>query len=135
MTATSPFSASLTSGLVAAGVSFEDDGGQLRIPARHPEVGDLLITFDDDEITVFVGNFTHRHFTPHEGSAAHAASTTEDCVKDALEYVCGIVNDRWILWSYPGGAGGSYRVGADNDPKEDVPLSDEDVVRYVWSGP
>jgi hypothetical protein len=132
---TSPFSAPLTSGLTAAGVVFEDDGGQLKVPALHPDVGDLLITLDDGEITVFVGNFTHRHFTPYEASATFAASTTENCVRDALEYVCGIVNDQWILWAYPGGAGGSYRVGAEGDPMADVPPPDEDVIRYLWSGP
>ena len=131
----SPFAEPLVSGLTVAGVAFEDDGGQLKIPARHLEVGDLLITFDEGEITVFVGNFTHRHFTPYEGSASYAASTIEDCVRNALEYVCGIVNDQWVLWAYPGGAGGSYRMGAEGDPKEDAPQPDETVIRYLWSGP
>jgi hypothetical protein len=125
----------MLAGLAAASVSFEDDGGQLKIPARHPDVGDLLITLDDDEITVFVGNFTHRHFTPHEAAATYAESTIEDCVRDALEYVRGILNDQWVLWMYPGGAGGSYRLGAEADPTEDAPLPDEPVLRYVWSGP
>ncbi len=123
--AASPPCALFASGLAAVGIAFEDDAGQLKIPARHPEVGDLLITFDDGEITVFVGHFTHRHF----------ASTAEDCVRDALEYVCGIWQDEWILWAHPGGAGGSYRVGAESDPVEDTPSPDEEVVRYVWSGP
>jgi hypothetical protein len=122
-------------GLEAAGVEFEDDAGQLKIPALHPEVGDLLITFDDGEITVFVGNFTHCHFTPHEGSAAFAASTIEDCARNALDYVIGILNDQWILWAYPGGAGGSYRLGAEGDPKADAPVPDDEVIRYLWSGP
>jgi hypothetical protein len=121
----SSFAEGFVKGLSAAGVAFEDDGGQLRIPARHPEVGDLLITFDDSEITVFVGNFTHRHFTPE----------AEDCVRDALDYVWGILNDQWILWAYPGGAGGSYRVGTEDDPKQDAPPPDETVIRYLWSGP
>jgi hypothetical protein len=129
------FSQPLRAGLAAACIEFEDDAGQLRIPARHPEVGDLLITLDDGEITVFVGNFTHRHFTPHDAAATYEASTTEDCVRDALEYVCGILNDRWVLWTYPGGAGGSYRLGSEADPAEDVPVSGEQVVRYLWSGP
>jgi hypothetical protein len=123
---TSTFPDLLRAGLESAGVAFEDDDGQLRIPARHHDVGDLLITFDDGEITVFVGNFTHRHFTPHEGA---------DCVQDALDYVCGIVNDQWVLWAYPGGAGGSYRLGTEADATADAPLADEQVVRYVWSGP
>ncbi len=119
-----PFAIQFVDGLTAAGVAFDDDGGQLRIPARHPEVGDLLITFDEGEITVFVGNFTHRHFTLE----------SEGNVRDALDYVCGILNDQWILWAYPGGAGGSYRVGAQDDPSEDAPPPDETVIRYLWSG-
>jgi hypothetical protein len=135
MSDTSPFSAPLASALTAAGVAFEDDGGQLKVPAAHAEVGDLLVTCDDGEITVFVGNFTHRHFTPHDGSTAYAAGTIEDCVRDAVEYVSGILNDQWILWAYPGGAGGSYRIGAEGDPAQDAPPADDEVVRYVWSGP
>lgn len=133
MSPESPFAAPVSSGLRSAGVAFATDGDQLRIPARHPDVGDLLITFDDGEITVFVGNLTHLHFTPHSGSTTYAASTAEDCASDAVEYVRGVLNDEWILWAYPGGAGGSYRVGADNDPMEDTPC--EGVVRYLWSGP
>jgi|SRR5689334_16845951 len=135
MATMSPFADPLRAGLAAASVAFEDDDGQLKIPARHPDVGDLLITLDDGEITVFVGNFTHRHFTPHEGAATYSASTIEDCVRDALEYICGVVNDQWVLWAYPGRAGGSYRIGAEAEPAEDVPLPDEEVIRYVWSGP
>ena len=108
MPTTSPLFAPVRAGLAASGVAFEEDEGQFKIPARHPEVGDLLITLDDGEITVFVGNFTHRHFTPHEGTATYIESTVEDCVKEAIEYVCGIVNDQWVLWAYPGGAGGSW---------------------------
>ena len=134
MTTESAFSDPLRAGLAAAGVEFEDDAGQLRIPARHPDVGDLLITPDDDEITVFVGNFTHRHFTPYAATADHAGSSIEDCVRDTVEYVRGILNDQWILWAYPGGAGGSYLIGSEAEPSADAP-PDEDVIRYVWSGP
>ena len=135
MSTETTFALSLVNGLKVNGIAFEDDGGQLRIPARHVDVGDLLITLDDEEITVFVGNFTHRHFTPHEGSATYAATTAENCVIDALEYISGILNDEWVLWSYPGGAGGSYRLGREDDPGADVPLPDGVVVRYLWSGP
>jgi hypothetical protein len=135
MSMVSLFSASLTSGLRSVGVAFEDDEGQLKIPAQHSEIGDLLITCDDGEITVFVGNFTHRHFTPHEGSTTYAASAADNCVRDAIDYVRGILNDQWVLWAYPGGSGGSYRVGSEDDPMEDVPLPNVEVVRYLWSGP
>jgi hypothetical protein len=134
MTTSSSFSDALRAGLAAAGVEFEDDAGQLKIPARHPDVGDLLITLDDGEITVFVGNFTHRHFTPTAGTVDDAGSSVEDCVREAIEYVCGILNDQWVLWAYPGGAGGSYRMGSEADPSADAPPDDE-VIRYVWSGP
>jgi hypothetical protein len=56
-------------------------------------------------------------------------------VNDALEYICGILNDQWVLWAYPGGAGGSYRLGSEDDPASDAPPPDEVVVRYLWSGP
>jgi len=135
MSTATTFAVPLVKGLKVAGIAFEDDGGQLRIPARHVDVGDLLITLDDGEITVFVGNFTHRHFTPHEGSDTYAASTAEDCANDAVEYVSGILNDQWVLWAYPGGAGGSYRLGTEDDPTADAPPPDDVIIRYLWSGP
>ncbi len=135
MSTASEYSAPLVKGLKAAGVAFEDDGGQLKIPARHADVGDLLINFDDGEITVYVGNFTHCHFPPYQGSDTYAGRTAKDCVEDALDYICGILSDQWVLWSYPGGAGGSYRLGAEDDSMEDAPLPSEGVIRYLWSGP
>jgi len=135
MSTATTFAVPLINGLKVAGIAFEDDGEQLRIPARHVDVGDLLITLDDGEITVFVGNFTHRHFTPHEDFSTNAASTAEHCANEALEYIAGILNDQWVLWAYPGGAGGSYRLGGEDDPTVDAPQEDAVVVRYLWSGP
>jgi hypothetical protein len=34
-------------------------------PAAHPEVGDLLIDDDVDELTISVGSLTHGHFSPN----------------------------------------------------------------------
>ena len=31
-------------------------------PAAHPEVGDLQISDDEDELTISVGSLTHGHF-------------------------------------------------------------------------
>lgn len=135
MSTASEFSVPLVKRFKAAGVAFEEDGGQLRIPARLADVGDLLIAFDDGEITVYVGNFTHCHFTLYQGSDTYAERTAKDCVEHAPGYICGILNDQWVLWSYPGGSGGSYRLGAEDDPMEDAPLLGEGVIRYVWYGP
>jgi len=40
-------------------------GPCMTFPAAHPEVGDIQIYDDGDEITLLAGNFTHGHFSNH----------------------------------------------------------------------
>ena len=61
----SPLANDFMQALHSASITFErNTDGQLRIPARSSEVGDLFVSFADDEITFFIGNITHQHFTP-----------------------------------------------------------------------
>jgi hypothetical protein len=122
--------------LQLAGVIFErDSDGALRVPARFSEVGDLVIAFDDGEITVYVGELTHSHFTPETtdqagtqalGNAAAAAA--------AVEFVAGIVADQFVIWRYPSGGGGCYPLSFENHPMADTPIGD-DAQCYLWSRP
>lgn len=37
---------------------------EITIPAKHPEVGNILITFEGEEVTVYAGEYHHCHFSP-----------------------------------------------------------------------
>ena len=112
-----------------------DPDGALRVVARSVEVGDLVVAFDDNEITVFIGDLTHRHFTPGAEGNLDASDQVGECVREAVDFVQGVLNDRWMIWTYPNGAGGCYRLGDENNPMADAPISEDGTRYYLWSGP
>ncbi len=105
------------------------------MPARCPEVGDLVVAFDNEEITVFVGDLTHCHFTPGAAGNPEAVDQVGECVREAVDFVRGVLGDRWVIWSYPNGAGGCYEIGEEENPMADAPLPGEDARSFLWSGP
>jgi hypothetical protein len=58
------------------------------VPAKHPEVGDVLICDDGDELTVYIGEITHRHFGNYdehlspEERAARIATAVVNFLRD-----------------------------------------------------
>jgi hypothetical protein len=87
-------------------------------PAIHPEVGDLVIQDDGDELTVYVGNFTHVHF---------------DNVDDTLAFLEDVFADRMEFFgSHLGGGGCRKRAGK---PRGVVSKALLGRRTYVWSGP
>lgn len=121
--------------LQSDGVTFErNSDGTLRIPALCPDVGDLIIAFDDDEITVYLGRFTHCHFTPGVCGNAEDPDQVHEAVDTAVEFVSSVMADKFVIWRYPNGGGGCYRLEAERDPMADTPLG-SNAQRYLWSGP
>ena len=122
--------------LISYGVKFEEDDacGAFVVPALCQEVGDLVITFDDCEITVFIERITHSHFTLGACGDIHATDKSGETVREAVEFVTGVLNDKWIIWQYPNGAGGCYPLGREGDPMVDAPLGNE-ARCFLWSGP
>jgi hypothetical protein len=95
-------------------------------PAVHPDVGDIEICDDGDEITVYAGNFTHGHFANYD-------DITEDqkaklISEGVVEFLEAVFSDRVAFWGSHQGGGGWRRL--DLAPHQ-VPASGE----YVWSGP
>jgi hypothetical protein len=80
-------------------------------PAVHPDVGDLVIRDDGDELTIYVGNFTHVHF---------------DSVDETLTFLDDVFADRMEFFgSHLGGGGCRHRTAK-------ALLGTR---TYVWSGP
>ena len=125
----SPLANDFMQALHSASITFErNTDGQLRIPARSSEVGDLFVSFADDEITFFIGNITHQHFTP--GTRGNPATPDEvaECIREAVQFLREVLDDRWVLYCYPNGAGGCYEIGEDGGWAKDA-------ARFLWSGP
>lgn len=107
----------------------QDRDGSIRVPAKHPLVGDLLVAFDDGEITVIIGKITHSHFTPGAYGDISSTDPEEEAVACAAEFIQEVLSDQWVLWFNSAGAGGSFR----RDIPTNTPTPDASV--FVWSGP
>ncbi len=95
-------------------------------PAIHPEVGDIEVCDDGDEVTVYAGTFTHGHFSnydeiPGEQKAKIISS-------DVVEFLEAVFSDQVTFWGSHRGGGGWQRLDL-------APSEDPDPGEYVWSGP
>src|SRR5262245_48711562 len=66
-------------------------------PAAHPEVGDVQIYDDGDELTLVAGNFTHGHFSNYE-DALSAKQKAEQVSEDVVNFLEDLFADRIVLW-------------------------------------
>ena len=97
-------------------------------PAAHPEVGDILLYDDGDEVTVVAGNFTHSHICNYEDDLT-LEEKAEKIVEDVADFLEDMFADRIVLWGSHKGGGGWYFA---EDPRGAPRKHDTE---YVWSGP
>jgi hypothetical protein len=118
------------------GIAFSaTDTGSLRIPAREQAVGDILVSFEDGEVSVFLGDITHCHFTPYEADEEFPGRTSEQAAVDAAQFIHEVVQDQWVVWCWPDGHGGCYKPDGTDDESADSPPPGEEVKYFRWSGP
>ena len=73
------------------------------IEAVHPDVGDVEIYDDGEELTIGLGNFTHAHVGLGESN--------ERILDLAIALLTDLFSDNLVLWGSHGGSGGYYRKG------------------------
>lgn len=96
-------------------------------PAAHPDVGDIIILDDDEELMVVYGNFTHCHYGAWR---LPPGATNRDIVESLLRDLDDLFGDRLVMWGSHNEEGGIFRLG-----QELSSLSPLEKRRYVWSGP
>jgi hypothetical protein len=128
--------ASLTSErLRLAGIAISQEAdGSLRIAGPNSAIGDAVVSFDDGEISVFLGDITHCHFTPVEAQGNFPARTPEQAADEATQYLREVLADEWVIWRRNDGRGGCYKPDGDDWESADAPLPGEEVERFLWSG-
>jgi hypothetical protein len=112
----------------------QEAGGSLRIAGPNAAIGDAVVSFDDGEISVFIGDITHCHFTPVEAQGNFPALTPEQAADQAATYLREVLADEWVIWRWGNGSGGCYKPDGDDWESADAPLQGEDVERFFWSG-
>jgi len=111
--------------LLDASIEFaSDETGGLRIAARNSEIGDIKISFDDGEVSVFLGDVTHCHFSHYEAYDNFPGCTPERAATDAVAFIREVVTDQWVVWRRNDGrASGCYKLGGDDQEAADAPLA------------
>ena len=97
-------------------------------PAVCPEVGDIEIYDDGNELTVVAGYFTHGHFSNYDDGLSDDQKA-ETIVEAVLDFLENLFADRVILYGSQEGQGGWYY--SDVEEKEFRQYGNQ----YVWSGP
>src|SRR5271154_6378259 len=106
---------------------------RVMFPCVHPEVGDIEIRDDGDELTVYAGNFTHGHFSNYDEKLSKEQKA-EQISEDAVAFLKDVFEDQIVFWGSHRGSGGwhqrgkpnkFFRTGIFGKPKKE----------YVWSGP
>jgi len=100
---------------------------KVSFPAAHPEVGDLGIHDDDDELTISLGRLTHGHFSPFD-YAAPQDEREEEVIERVLAFLDAVFNDQMEFWS-------SEKAGGWHLRGEEPIVRRRDARRYTWSGP
>jgi len=102
-----------------------------RFAAEHPAVGDVEITDDDTEATVYIGNITHRHFNPYDPSLS-PLDLARTVSGEVIQFLTDLFADRVLLWAAPGGGQSGCQYPFDGAVPTERP-SDSNL--FVWSGP
>lgn len=98
-------------------------------PAVHPDVGNVEIYDDGDELTVVVGNFTHGHFSKYNFHDEYSDDEKEqEIVEQVATFLDDLFADRVVLWgSHRSSGGWYYPEYAEHEWRYEN--------EYVWSGP
>jgi hypothetical protein len=99
---------------------------QLTIPAAHPDVGDVVLQDDDEEITAYVGHFTHSHFANYDNIPT--ADKEKMIAEDVVTFLDDLFADRIVMWGSHRGMGGWHSI----DSPSALSVGGK---KYVWSGP
>jgi len=116
----------LTARFPDAGIKFEhEERPRAIVPAVHPDVGDIVLQDDGDEITAFVGHFTHSHFSNYD--AISAEEKAKAISEDVVHFLEELFADRIVMWGSHKGVGGWQPI----DSRSLLSLGRK---KYVWSG-
>jgi hypothetical protein len=96
-------------------------------PAAHTEVGDLRIDDDGNELTIFVGQLTHGHFSPTTYRAP-SQQNDEELIERVIAFLDEVFNDQIEFWA-------AGRMGGWHPRGQEPSVQRPNMRRFVWSGP
>jgi hypothetical protein len=105
---------------------------ELTIPAKNSEVGGISAVSDGEEITVYIGEYFHCHFSPYLQDTYPSDEANQEVAQQAVEYIADILDDKIVLRLNI--ENGAFRMSQTYyRDMEEAPPGPEDR-EYVWSG-
>lgn len=104
--------------------SYDNEKKLISIPSKDKGVGSIDIQDECDELTIFVGNFTHWHCGYYDESSENQEQVKE-IVSEVSEYLTDMFNDKIFMW------GSSLEGGGSEHIEEGFKTNKQG---YVWSG-
>ncbi|MEM7504238.1 MAG: hypothetical protein AAF417_19515 [Pseudomonadota bacterium] len=107
-------------------------GNLVVFPAIHPEVGDIEIYTDSEEVTLVLGKFTHVHISNDEETIS-ATDRHRAIAQETVAFLAGIFSEEIELYGrHFLGGGTRYRDGSSRGALSKLFFGRK---TYVWSGP
>jgi hypothetical protein len=102
---------------------------EIRVPAPSKAIGDVVLSSDMDELTVYLGEHTHCHFSLYMYDDRPASEAIEKVVQETVAFLEDLLADQIVVWSIESGQrGGTFR--RDAQPQRLEPAARA----YLWSG-
>jgi hypothetical protein len=108
------------------------EGPVATFPAAHPGVGDLVIVDDGDELTIYIGDLTHRHFDNYD-EGLEESERARRIVEEVVAFLDDLFADRIEFFGSRFGGGGCRRRS--ETPRGIMSKLFLGARTYVWSGP
>ena len=81
------------------------------------EFGELALSDDGDEVTLFLGNSTHTHIGCYEGNLSQVEQE-QRISSEVIAFLEALFDDRVVVWHGIGGIGGCRRLEIGKSPPE-----------------
>ncbi len=104
--------------------TIDDDKKLITIPNQNKLIGNLDIQDDSDELTIFIGKFTHWHCGYYDKNSNNKNQINET-ISEMSEFLSDLFNDRIFLWGSEICGGGFKYIDENFTTK---------AQGYVWSG-
>ena len=105
------------------------------IPARDPEVGDITVWLDGDEVTVGIGQLHHSHFEVCAQPEATLDAREQEAARSATSFISDILDERvhFQVQFENGRCRGSSSWYPEHSERLRTLSGVDEVREYVWS--
>jgi hypothetical protein len=110
-------------------------------PAAHPEVGNVSIWDDGDEVIVVIGEITHGHFGVYEDDLSRE-QVHQAVTQNVVAFLEDLFADKVVLWHTRSGGAGGWDYA--DEPRKGAGAAGclfafrpkgRKVKSFLWSGP